>query len=113
MSSAWTSPKQLISQTSLLVHKLDHYGIQASKNTWDHREAVVMDCAKSDYISVRSEVPQGSVLGPCLFQIYINDLQDRVTSLSRLFADDTILHHLITCMQEPVVLQEDLHKLEA
>ena len=45
--------------------------------------------------------------------IYINDLQDRVTSLSRLFADDTILHHLITCMQEPVVLQEDLHKLEA
>ena len=93
MSSAWTSPKQLISQTSLLVHKLDHYGIQASKNTWDHREAVVMDCAKSDYISVRSEVPQ----------IYINDLQDRVTSLSRLFADDTILHHLIICMQEPVV----------
>ena len=103
MSSAWTSPKQVISQTSLLVQKLDHYGIQASKNTWDHREAVVMDCAKSDYISVRSEVPQ----------IYINDLQDRVTSLSRLFADDTILHHLITCMQEPVVLQEDLHNLEA
>ena len=83
---------------SLLVHKLYHYSIPGSENTGvtnflsDHRQAVVVDGAKSDYISGRSGVPQGSVLGPCLFLIYINDLPDRVTSPSRLFVDDIIFY---------------------
>ena len=41
------------------------------------------------------EVPQGSILGPCLFFVFINDLTDRVASIIRLFADDTIVYRLV------------------
>ena len=52
------------------------------------------------------------MLGPCLFLAYINEYTDRVSSPSRLFADDTILYRFINCAQVPVALQEDLRELE-
>ena len=61
-----------------------------------------------------SGVPQGSVLEPCLFLAYINDLPDSLKSKARLFADDTIVY-LTTCINspsDPEILQADLHKLE-
>ena len=88
---------------SLLVHKLNHYGIRGNTNSLiehflhDRKQAVVVDGAKSDYKYVKSDVPQGSVLGPCLFLLYINDLPLGVSSPSRLFADDTILYRFIAC----------------
>ena len=103
---------------SLLTHKLNHYGIRGSINCWiqnflsDRKQAVVVDGATSDYIAVKSGVPQGSVLGPCLFLAYINDLPPRVSSLTRLFADDTMLYRLILCAQDRTVLQDDLKRLE-
>ena len=54
-----------------------------------------------------------SVLGPCLFLAYTNDLSDPLKSRAQLFADDTIVY-LITSNSPPVseTLQSDLHKLE-
>ena len=87
---------------SLLLHKLSHYGITGSVNNWirgflnDRKQAVMVEGATSGFVPVESGVPQGSVLGPCLFLLYINDLPENLTSTTRLFADDTACHrHLL------------------
>ena len=59
-----------------------------------------------------SGVLKGPVLGPCLFLLYINYLPLRVSSPSRLFADDTILYRFIACAQDQIVLQQDPKHLE-
>ena len=55
----------------------------------DRRQRVVVDGEVSNWKAVLSGVPQGSVLGPILFLIYINDLVDDITSKVLKFADDT------------------------
>ena len=103
---------------SLLVHKLNHYGIRGNTNSLietflhDRKQALVVDEAKSDYKYVKSDVPQGSVLGLCLFLLYINDLLLRVSSPYRLFAVDTILYRFIACAQDQTVLQQDTNHLK-
>ncbi|XP_076445876.1 uncharacterized protein LOC143283516 [Babylonia areolata] len=83
---------------SLLTHKLDHYSIRGSTNRWIENflayrhQAVAVDGAQSSRVAVKSGVPQSSVLGPCLFQAYINDLPTRISSPSRLFAEDTAVY---------------------
>ena len=104
---------------SLLTQKLKHYGIKGKTNAWikdflkDRLQAVVVEGVTSGDMSVRSGVPQGSVLGPSLFLIYINDLPSRVSSVSRLFADDTLLHNKIKENTDRLKLQEDLANLES
>ena len=103
---------------SLLVHKLQCYGIRGSTITWianflsDRRQAVVVDGSCSSYARVRSGVPQGSVLGPCLrFLAYINDLPEKLTALSRLFADNTAVYRVVYSGTDQVQLQQDLHRI--
>ena len=62
---------------------------------------------------VLSGIPQGSVLGPCLFLMYINDMPDTIKSNSRLFADDTIMYLTISKQDDCNTLQSDLTKLES
>ena len=81
-----------------LLLKLKAHGIGDSITDWieqwltDRRQRVVVDGEVSNWKSVLSGVPQGSVLGPILFLIYI-DLDDSITSNA--FADDTCLERLI------------------
>ena len=60
---------------------------------------------------VLSGVPQGSVIGPILFLIYINDLPDKVGATIRLFADETSIYMTLTGAQDAASLQQDLNHL--
>ena len=77
----------------------------------DRRQRVVVDKEVSNCKSVLSGVPQGSVLGPILFLIYINDLDDSVTSNVFKFADDTKVFRKINNDGDKQHLQNDLHRL--
>ena len=100
-----------------LLHKLDYYGIRGSTHKWisswlsGRSQQVVLDGQASDPVPVLSGVPQGSVLGPILFLIFINDLPDNIKSSVRLLADDCVLYRNIHSLQDCLILQEDLDSL--
>ena len=100
-----------------LLHKLDHYGVRGRTLPWiraflsGRTQEVVVEGEHSDRAPVTSGVPQGSVLGPCLFLHYINDLPEGIGSRVRLFADDTIMYLTISSPADTNQLQIDLDKL--
>ena len=102
---------------ALLVHKLHQYGIRGEINKWiqnfltGRQQSVVVGGSRSDSVPVESGVPQGSVLAPSLFLLYINDLPKGLQSTARLFADDTACHKTITTKEDQQVIQRDLDKL--
>ena len=69
------------------------------------------DCF-SEWRPVTSGVPQGSVLGPLLFVIYINDLDDNVANWISKFADDTNIVRVVDSEEGFQSLQKDLDQLE-
>ena len=78
-----------------LLHKLKGYGIEGNVLKWiesfltGRRQRVVLGEVESDWCEVTSSVPQGSVLGPVLFVIYINDMPEVMTNMCKLYADDS------------------------
>jgi len=101
-----------------LAQKLHHYGIRGNLLHWvqsflsDRSQRVLVEGHTSASASVTSGVPQGSVLGPLLFLLYINDMPSRVSSTTKLFADDSLLYRVIRSARDSAALQEDLHNLE-
>ena len=76
--------------------RLLSYGITGNTHNWityflsNRKQRVSVNGALSDITDVTSGVPQGSVLGPILFLLYINDINENVQSSIRFFADDSI-----------------------
>ena len=71
----------------------------------------MLDGQASDPVPVLSGVPQGSVLGPVLFLIFINDLPENIRSSVRLIADDCVLYRNIESPMDCQILQDDLNSL--
>ena len=72
-----------------------------------------MEGEKSAPVSVMSGVPQGTVLGPLMFLICINDIGLTIKSCIRLFADDTLLYATVSSKDDANTLQQDLDSLVA
>ena len=104
---------------SLLLHKLKNYGIDTAAVSWitaflDGRtQEVLVEGQTSASSDVTSGVPQGSVLGPLLFLLFINDMPNYVSkdSTVRLFADDAVIYREIKTEQDSALLQQDLNSL--
>lgn len=100
-----------------LLHKLSAYGIQGQTLTWirafltNRKQRVVINNETSDWISVTSGVPQGTVLGPCLFLCFINDILSDISCNISLFADDCLVYQEIENSDDYNVLQNDLNML--
>ena len=73
--------------------------------TWN---GPVVNDAQSEWTEVYSGVPQGSVLGPILFTIYINDLDDEIKRKILKFADDTKLTGRVSNDKQRQIIKEDL-----
>ena len=101
-----------------LLRKLEAYGITGNILKWieaflvGRSQEVVVNGVKSKLSPVLSGIPQGSVLGPLLFVVYINDILDDIKSNGLMFADDTKLFRAITSKEDAENLQQDLESLE-
>jgi hypothetical protein len=99
-----------------LLHKLEMYGIEGNILSWinaflsNRSQRVLLGDVVSDWENVTSGVPQGSVLGPTLFIIYINDLPEVVSpnSICKMYADDTKILRVVKSDEEKFRLQVDL-----
>ena len=102
----------------LLLHKLTYYGIAGTMHNWFESylsgrcQRVVINGHSSPWGHVRSGVPQGSILGPSLFVMYINDLVKQIRhSRMSLYADDSKLFHTIKSKGSCRQLQCDLNNV--
>ena len=101
-----------------LLGKLEFYGIQRQILQWTaaflgtRDQQVVVDGHKFSASRVESGAPQGTILGPLLFLLHINDLPSVASSQVRLFTDDCLLYRQIRSQSDSLALQQDLSALE-
>ena len=101
-----------------LLVKLHESGIRGNVHQWlsdyltNRRQQVVLPGTMSDCVTIASGVPQGSILGPLLFLVYINDIVQDIGSNINLFADDTSLHLIVETPSETHdTMQNDIQKI--
>ena len=101
-----------------LLTKIQHYGIRDNLNDWirdflgGRKQEVVLEGKHSASSNVTSGVPQGTVLGPLLFLLFINDMPENISPTARLFADDCFLYRNVKNMEDAKQLQHDLDTLQ-
>jgi hypothetical protein len=101
-----------------LLAKLSAHGVQGRTLDWiraflsERVQSVVVNGVSSGQVQVTSGIPQGSVLGPLLFVIYINDLPSICTNTVKLFADDTKIYTRSDNAESVQSLQDDLNKMQ-
>ena len=89
-----------------LLFKLEQHGLGDGLLNWfksylgNRKQKVVIQASESSLSPLRAEVPQGSVLGPLLFLIYVNDIADSLLSLTRLYADVSSLYYSATSLND-------------
>ena len=115
----WTQQYKVFDKVShpRLLYKLRYYGIRGNVSNWlesflnGRTQHVIVEGSKSSTCDVTSGVPQGSVFGPVLFLIYINDIIINIQSEIRLFADNIFLYKTIKASDDHQILQKDLNSL--
>ncbi|KAF7241053.1 RNA-directed DNA polymerase from mobile element jockey [Varanus komodoensis] len=101
----------------ILVEKLRSFGMHQSTVWWirawltDQKQKVTISGESSGWRPVTSGVPQGSVLGPFLFNLFINDMEEGVNSLLIKFTDDTKTGAVVTTEEQVLQIQKDLDRL--
>ena len=100
-----------------LLHKLSVYGIQGKLLNWiksfltNRRQRVLLNGSPSDWEAVVSGVPQGTIMGPIFFLLFVNDVPNTFNCNVMLFADDAKLYSTINEEQDCINLQADLDSL--
>ena len=79
----------------------------------NRQQRVLYKGATSTWFDVLSGIPQGSVLGPCLFNLFINDLIHQTNSPTALFADDTLIYRPVNTTQDEQILQQDINRVHS
>ena len=101
----------------ILLHKLKKIGISGKVGRWiaaflmNRRQQVIVKGHKSEASCLKSGVPQGSVIGPLLFLIYIGDIDDEVTAKVLVYVDDSKVKDKIVNKDDVMKLQEELDKI--
>ena len=108
-----------VSDHDLHLWKLALYGLSngtlhlISSFISNRQQLVCINTIKSDFLPVIYGIPQGSVLGPLLFSLYVNDLPLFIKALCELFADDTTIHYSHSNLNTLLLsIQESINNLQ-